>query len=125
MKKKKVIKIPVNDKDFFKFFLKFTTPLHDLSPRERSFLSEILYKYSVEKKNFKNEADLWKKVFDYDTKVEYCENLNVKMFSILNLMTALRKKNIIQDNTINKNYMVDIENLTNFYLTFNFEWTKN
>ena len=125
MDKRKIIKIPVDKKSFFEYYLTFTKPLHKLSPKEISFLKEVLYKYHLEKDNFKKDEDLWKKVFDYDSKLEYAETLKVKQYSILNLMTSLRNKKIIVDNKINKNYLVDVNSFDNFLLTFKFTWTTN
>lgn len=116
----KSIKIPVNEKNIYYYFLIFTKPLHKLRPKEIELTAEIIYKFILEKDNFKLINDCWKKVFSYESKIEYCDNLNIKDYNLQNLLSSLRRKKVIVNNRVTKNYIPDIKN-KEFKLMFNFK----
>ena len=107
MKTIKTITFKQDEKTIIRSYLEFTKPIHKLTSKEMNFLTEILYKYSTEKENFKREEDLWKKVFDYDSKTEYKESLNIQDTSLQNMMSTLRKKNVIKDNRVQQSFIPD------------------
>lgn len=119
--RKKIISINTSLHDLFYYYLKFTKPLHNLRPKEISLLNEILYKNEIEKPNFKRNEDRWKKVFDYDSKLQYKEILKIEDYTLQNLLSSLRKKKVIVDNQISKYYIPQLDDDTNnFVLNFNF-----
>lgn len=121
MKNSKVATINIRIKDLFKQWLEITKIFHNLRDQEISILSLLLYNHYKLKKEITNEKILWKLVFDYDVKMEIEEELNIKGQSLRNVLTALRKKGVIQDNKISKVFIPEIEEESdNFKIIFNF-----
>jgi hypothetical protein len=117
--KKKVVTIKTDIKDAINKYLTFTKPLNKLRPKEIDLLSEMTYLFIKEKDNFKREEDLWKKVFDYDSKIIYKENLNIEDYTLQSLLSSLRKKKVIENNTIRSVYIPDLSD-NEFLLVFKF-----
>lgn len=93
-------------KGLMRYWLDFTEPFHKLTHQQKSILSLLLYYYFEYKKEISNEALVWKMVFDYDTKAKIKEELkDMPDYTLQNNLTALRKKNIIKNNIINKAYV--------------------
>lgn len=121
MKNSKVATINIRIKDLFKQWLEITKIFHNLRDQEINILALFLYNHYKLKKEITNEKILWKLVFDYDVKIEIEEELNIKGQSLRNVLTALRKKGIIQDGRISKMYIPEIEDKSdNFKIVFNF-----
>lgn len=121
MKAVKTITFKEDEKTIIKSYLKFTKPIHRLSPKEIDLLTEIIYKYFQEKDNFKREADLWKKVFDYDSKMEYKEILDIQDPSMQNLLSSLRRKKVLNNNKVEESYIPKLDN-KEFFLVY--RWIK-
>lgn len=121
MKNSKVATINIRIKDLFKQWLEITKIFHNLRDQEINILALLLYNHYKLKKEITNEKILWKLVFDYDVKMEIEEELNIKGQSLRNVLTALRKKGVIQDNKISKVFIPEIEEESdNFKIIFNF-----
>jgi len=118
--KQKVITIKTDIKDAINKYLTFTKALNKLRPKEIDLISEMIYLFIKEKQNFKRKEDLWKKIFDYDSKVIYKENLKIEDYTLQSLLSSLRKKNVIVDNTIREVYIPDLSD-SNFLLVFKFD----
>lgn len=68
-----------------------------------------------------NKADMFKLVFDYDTREEIQDKLNISSAVLRNTLTALRKKGLIVNNTIPRHYLdIDIEGGKNFTVGYKF-----
>lgn len=120
-KDEKVANINVSVKDFFKRWIDFTRPFHKLNPQQSEVLSLLLYHHYRLSKEITNTKILWKEVFDYDTKILIQEELGIQLGSLENLLSRLRKKNIIVNNKITPYYIPDIDKKTKvFKLIFNF-----
>ncbi len=100
MKNIRVATLNLNLRDFFIYWIKLTILFHKLTVGEQSLISEILYQYQVHKKVIKDEDILWKIIFDYDTRLKIKEQLNIKDAKLQNLLTTLRKKEIIKDGRV-------------------------
>lgn len=121
MKNIKQANINVSIKDLFNKWLNITKTFHNLNNQEQNVLSLFLYHHYLLKKDIKNKKILWKIVFDYDTKLKIKEELNLKDTHLQNLMTRLRKKNIIIDGKINPYFIPEITDKSdNFKVIFNF-----
>ena len=118
--KQKVITIKTDIKDAINKYLTFTKPFNKLRPKEIDLLSEMIYCFKKEIVNFKRKEDLWKKVFDYDSKMIYKENLRIEDYTLQSLLTSLRKKKVIVNNTIRDVYIPDLTD-KEFLLVFKFE----
>ena len=126
MKNAKVANINVKLKGLFLRWLELTVMFHKLTEKERKVLALLLYYHFILKKDITNPKILWKMVFDYDTKMKIKEELDMKDASFQNLLTALRKKNIIKDNMIVPTYIPDLEaNATGFKIIYNLNIIDN
>lgn len=117
----KLVKIPVTTKTLFKSYLSLTKPINKLGPKEIDVLSLILYYNHIEKPNFKRNEDRWRKVFDYDTKMLIKEELDMKDYSLQNILSSLRRKKVIRNNVVMPYYIPEIDNSDVFKLIFQFE----
>lgn len=121
MKNSKIVKIDTTFKDLMYYWLKFIKPFHTLSEQPMQVLSLFLYFYFEYRDKIKDEDILWKMVFDYDTKVKISNELDVKLHTIENKLTQLRKKKIILDNRIDKRFIPNLErNLKEFNINYKF-----
>ena len=95
------LKIPVKGADRFNLMLNlFSTfkPYNLLNNRERQVLSELLY-VDYELKQL-DEHRRNKLIFDYDTRREIAAKLSISTSSIYNIMSSLKKKGFIGENTL-------------------------
>lgn len=121
MRNSKVANVNVSLKSLFFRWLEITKPFHKLSLQQYKLLSLLLYYHYEYSKDIHNETLLWKMVFDYDTKLKIRNELNIKDQHLQNLLSALRKKNIIKNNTIVSTYIPELEHgSNNFKVIFNF-----
>lgn len=108
------IKLKVDDRKKFHILaaiFSFTYPFNSLSKREREVLAELNYYYSrlagIEEKK-KNKL-----IFDYDTRREISEHLDVKAEQIYNIVSLLKKKGVIENNSLVPKYILqDVKELT-------------
>ena len=122
MKAIKTITFKKSDKEIIRSYLEFTKPIHKLTDREMNFLTELIHKYYVEKEYFKREEDLWKKVFDYDSKLEDKKNLGIQDTSLQNLLSTLRKKKAINRDRVVESFIPD---LSKDELILAYRWIKS
>lgn len=106
-------------------FLGITKPMHKMTEQEMKVVALFLYYYNKDKKNFVRDIDLWKHLFDYDTKLKIREEIGVSNPVFQNILTSLRKKKVIQDNKITPYYLLNIrEDDEAFELIFRFNLKK-
>jgi|TARA_R110000851_G_scaffold133357_1_gene268157 hypothetical protein len=121
MKNGKVANIKVSRKSLLLRWLEITKPFHKLPNQQLNVLWLLLYYYFEYQKDITNDIVLWKMVFDYDTKLKIRDELGIKDGNFQNVLTSLRKKNIITDNKIVNTYIPNLENdSSNFKVIFNF-----
>lgn len=120
MKNEKIANINVTLKNLFVRWLDITVTFHKLTEQERTVLALLLYYHYKFNKELTNATILWKMVFDYDTKMKIKEELSMKDSILQNVLTALRKKNVIKDNKIISTYIPQIERTSkSFRVIFN------
>lgn len=86
------------------YYLQLTKPMHKLRDKEIKLLSAILYLYYSELENFSRVSDTWKKVFDYDSRIQLMEEVSMNTQVFNNYLTALRKKGVIKNNQVVPSY---------------------
>ena len=91
----KVANLNVNIKSFFRQWIQFTAPFHKLSNQQQKVLSLLLYYHYKLKQEITNNKILWKEVFDYETKVKIYTELDIQPSALENMLSSLRKRNII------------------------------
>lgn len=126
MKNEKIANINVTLKGLFIRWLDITVTFHKLTDQERSVLALFLYYHYKFSRELTNTTILWKMVFDYDTKMKIKEELSMKDSVLQNVLTALRKKNVIKDNKIISTYIPQLERTSkSFKVVFNLNMVDN
>lgn len=117
----KVTTLNIKIKNFFFRYIEFLYPFHKLRKQEQTLVSLLLYHHYNLKKEITNEKILWKEVFDYDTKILIAEEMQIGSQALENLLTKLRKSNVIIDKKISNLYIPIIsEKSKKFIMKFNF-----
>ncbi len=92
------LKIKCNTlRDRINFLIEFTSLFKKLRPKEKDVLKELLYYSQL------HNYDI---LMDYEVKLKIREHLKISEFNLNNLITALRKKDIIVGNKIKPYYLV-------------------
>lgn len=117
----KSLNMNVDLKKLFNLWLNITSPFHNLTKQQIDVLALLLYFHKKLESEITNKKILWKIVFDYETKQKIKEELDISDASLQNVLTSLRKKNIISNNQIVSTYIPKIEKeSSNFKVVFNF-----
>lgn len=118
-----IININTNERVFFRQALEIIRhlpPLDSLRTGELDVLGEFMYfnhKFSHIEESLRGRL-----LFDYDTKQSIADNLNIKSSNLDNIITALRKKNIITRRAAINTYGIKI---TSPDILFKFNIEKN
>lgn len=124
MKNTSVKSIRTDKRTLFMYWLKFLQPYHKLANKEMEALSALLYYRSELSKEISNEDIVDKLLFSKETRSQVREDLGgMKAGVFNNLLTALRRKNVItSENKIMKALVPRMDAGSNeFKLIFNFE----
>lgn len=107
-----IINIPTNNKQYFRQcleILKVIPPLNNLSNRELDVLGGFLY-YNHKYRDIKDSKLRNKLVFDYDTKMAIREEIGISGAVMDNLISSLKKKNILKGRNIINDFNINPEN---------------
>lgn len=122
MKNINIKRIHTSKKQIFRFWLEFLKPYHKLRQKEIEALGLMLY-YRYELSREVLNPDLVDKLlFSTDTRKQIRADLgdmDAKVFN--NLLTALRKKGVLQKNNIINPGLIPNMSEDGFKLVFNFE----
>lgn len=122
MKNGKIANINTTIKNLFFKWLDITKPFHKLTDQQQKILGLLLYYNHIYKKEVSNDKLRWKLVFNYDTRMLIKEELSIKDSVFQNILTKLRKKNIIKDNVVLPTFIPDITlDSRVFKVVFNFK----
>jgi hypothetical protein len=126
----KTANINVKLKTLFFKWLDILKPWHNLNNQQQQVLALLLYYHYLYKKDTTNNKILWKIVFDYDTRLKIIEDEVFKkgltVSSLNNILTVLRKKNVIINNQISNVYIPELDiKSKNFKMVFNFNIVDN
>jgi len=121
MKNVKALSVNIKLKTLFKTWLQITRVFHGLTKQQLDVLALLLYYHYTLSQEITNNKILWKIVFDYETKSKIKEELGIADAGLQNVLTQLRKKNIVNDNQIVSTYIPNIEKgSSSFKIIFNF-----
>lgn len=118
MTNRRIVTIPCNNVNFYRYYVELLNPIVKLRKRELDVWAQLLW-YNNEYRQLE-EAVRFKIVFDYETKAKIAKELKISMDVLNNNLSELRKKKIIVDNKIPKGYQVYLED-NEYNLTFNFK----
>lgn len=117
----KKVTIPTDESKFYRQYLEILNPIIKLRGKELDVLAELLF-HNTRLQDIPNELR-WKLIFDQDNKTAIRQKLNLSEASLNNNLSALRKKKIIVDNSVLKNFLVEPDE--DFSLRFNFKMDKS
>lgn len=121
MKNVKVATANIRLKDLFFKWVELTRPFHKLTPGQQKVLALLLYHHYQYKQEITNPKIVWKTLFDYETKMNMMEDLDMNNPGFSNIIHLLRKRGIVKGNVINPLYIPSIEpKAKNFKIIFNF-----
>lgn len=121
-----IIRIPTSlNTNFFKYWLEFLKPFHNLTDREIQVAAYILKKRYELSKVVKDESILNKVVLGEDTKKALREDCNLSLSHFQVIIGKLKKSKFLLDSTtINPRFLPNIEEGQNsFRLLLNFEFS--
>lgn len=101
--------------------LSFVQPYSQLNNREKEVLAELLY-YNNSLSYITEEKRRNKLVFDYDTRLEIANKMGVKTHVVLNNISSLRKKGLLNENSFVSKYV--IKDLTSLTFLFNVDGSE-
>ena len=126
MNNSKTANLNVTLKNLFFRWLDITKSFHNLNNQQQRVLALLLYYHYQYKKETTNNKILWTIVFDYDTKMKIKEELDMNDNSFQNMMTQLRKKNVIINGEISSRFIPELDlNTKNFKVIYNFNIVDN
>lgn len=124
MKNINVQTLKVNEENFFWAWLKILQPFLKLRKQEVQVLSKLLYyRYRIMNvNNITNEVIVNELLFGTQYRKKIRADLELEDYSFNNILTSLRKKDIIVNNEINNKVIPRVDNnFKNFKLIYNFE----
>lgn len=103
-----VIRIPVSQKKFFRFWFEFLKPFHKLTDREMDVITAFTYERYNLGKVISDEDILDKVVMSEDTKKRIREEYKVTPAYFQVIMGKLRRNGLIVNNKINPRFIPNI-----------------
>ena len=116
-----VIRIPTSVDKFFKYWILFTRPLHNLTEKEMEVTACILkYRYNLSKVIIdENVLDVM--LFGEDTRNKIKAECDISSAFFQVILGKLRKVNIIKDNKINPRFIHNFKKVEDFKLLLYFD----
>lgn len=120
-----VIRIPTSiSTNFFKYWLEFLKPFHNLTDREMQVAAALLKKRYELSRVIKDDTILDKVVLSEDTRRVLREECNISLAHFQVIMGKLKKSKIILDSKVNPRFIPNVtEETGSFRLLLNFELT--
>lgn len=101
-----VIRIPSSiDKDFFRLWIEFLTPLHNLTFKEKDVLAAFIKKRFELTKSVNDESLIDKILFSRENVAEVKKDCNISNSYYKLVMVKLRKTKAISDGKINPKFI--------------------
>lgn len=114
----------VSEENFFKMWLMILQPFLKLRNKELELLAKMLYHRHLISLEVKNKEMLDELLFSTKIKKKILQELDIPEYAYNNLLTCLRKKNVINDKSINKQIIPVIKQpFNNFKLVYNIDIT--
>lgn len=117
--------LKVNPRQFFVVWLTLFQPFIKLRNQELKVLASLLYyRYTIQQQ-VKNKAILDELLFNTQTRKKIKRDLDLENYSFNNILTSLRKKGMIDKQTINPKIIPILdEDADNFKLVYNIDIKK-
>ena len=114
--------LKTDEAKFFRLWLMMLQPFLNLRNQEVSVLAKLLYYRHTISKEVKNKKIVDQLLFDTTTRKEIIKELNIKEYSFNNILSSLRKKKLIVNNSINNKIVPKVsKNFKKFQLIYDIE----
>lgn len=107
--------IPTTLDNFFRYWVEFLEPLHELTDREIDVITAFLKKRYELSKDILDPIKLDKYLMSEDTKAEIREECNISSAHFQVIMGKLRKSGIIKNGNINPKFIPNIKERENTF----------
>lgn len=112
----------VDERQFFVVWLTLLQPFLGLREQEKKVLAALLYYRHSIGQQVKNKAITDELLFNTKTRKKIKDELDIESYSFNNILSSLRKKKLIVNNSLNNKIIPKVEdNFTNFKLVYNVE----
>ena len=116
----------VTKEKFFKMWLMILQPFLNLRNKELDVLAKLLYWRHLISLEVKNKEMLDDLLFSNKIKKKIILELNMPEYAYNNILTGLRKKNILINKSLNKQIIpITKDDFDNFKLIYNFDIMKD
>lgn len=122
-----IVRIPTSlSGSFYKFWLRFLAPIHNLTKREIEVATAFLKIRNELSKSIKDNDILEKVVFSEDTKQKVREMCNIKKAHFQVVLGNLRKSKLIVNGKFNPKFLPNLNKDSNYFqLLLLFELKEN
>lgn len=115
------LKIKSDLKKLCRQYLILTKPFNKLRPKEIDVLSLLVHTYLTVRNKFSTDAEAWSYTFSRESREAILQELDMADYSLNNLISALRKKKAIINNTVPPHFMPEFSRgETEFSMVFQF-----
>lgn len=114
----------VDELQFFKLWIEFLTPYHNLTARERDVAARIIAQYFKLKDNIPDPVVLKEVMWSNTSKKDMRESLGMSPAHFQMILAKLRASEVIVNGDINPRYIPHITSEPRFMLSFVFDWSS-
>lgn len=119
-----IVRIPCKvDGNFFRYWLEFLSPFHNLTEREMEVAASFIKQRYLLSKVISDNDILEKVLMSEDTKSKIREECDISVAHFQVIMGKLRKNRIILENRINPKYIPNFSSDSNFKLMLLFDFS--
>lgn len=105
---RKILRVPVNYRDLFRFWVEFTKPFHGLTDSEAAILASFLYHRQELSKVIKDNNILDSTLMGDEMRKQVRGDCGVSLTHFHVIMGKLRKKGVLSDGKITRKLIPDI-----------------
>ena len=119
-----IIKIPTSTEDFFKYWMIFLKPFHNLTNKEMDVAAKILQHRHSLSKAIKDEKILNDVLLSRENRKKIREELDITTAHLQVILSTLKSVNFIKDGMVNPRFIPRINNNKQFNLLMNFDFSE-
>lgn len=119
-----IIKIPTSTEDFFKYWMIFLKPFHNLTNKEMDVAAKILQHRHSLSKAIKDEKILNEVLLSRENRKKIREELDITTAHLQVILSTLKSVNFIKDGMVNPRFIPRINNNKQFNLLMSFDFSE-
>lgn len=119
-----IIKIPTSTEDFFKYWMIFLKPFHNLTNKEMDVAAKILQHRHSLSRAIKDEKILNDVLLSRENRKKIREELDITTAHLQVILSTLKSVNFIKDGMVNPRFIPRINNNKQFNLLMSFDFSE-